>query len=840
MTTSYPHVRRLLGSLGSDWRTVRPDPLDYLADRLPDEEAAAVTAELGELCARADSEYDYVSVLVDCGARFSPYSEFGTAERFVRQLRDRLSGRADGQDTDQEPVRPAAGGNGAHRVRLPECPRLRQLLVLCYAKGCTTFGQVLADIDCRLGRLVDLGDVDPGAIAAELAELLEVGRSESDFASVTTGAGAMLTPDAQCPTTGDFLQALRQRLAAPGAGGPELATSPGPVIDGTLGGLKRGDLHAAMTGLARMYGVPELGTTNFPAFHARVGELLDQVLPQWIAGFVDDATQAAETVADDASWMRARWMRSAIELLLTAYADRAAAEFVDRIQVAQIDELLCAPTCRFGVPAGKSAPRFANSHWWWRPALVGGNAANCAGLPMHPRWYPGPGVWRVKVPAGDASRGEAPAAAELSTSMIDASLAAFGDRMRARNATVMVQVLDEEGSVVWADASMTAQVRNGALVVTDPDLADAPAGEHVLTTVTVRGTFGRAGHRAEWSIELMRESGEDGREHTTGGSAVFALTAAYDPAGVDLPTVSAADAAELAAALRTWEERLGAGMASWRSSSRPTLVSRYGWGCDALGGGPAPARPLLHGISAHLWAGELRLGLVGICRAFGAGLVGDVDLRTWREDWVAALSQAGPDTVGQLLGELVDETRRLDYPRWHLLCAIRSGIQFVGDELDDERLAGLFPVAAVGNFDDAMRSFGRRFGPVPREHVPGGVRGTLWERHPWWRYPVDRENANPLVELDALAESLWAELDRPERDRKTKASTKSLATVLKVVRAVCEGEVAGFSDRVATEVSEQVAQKWDLGAALTDDVLRYFQPIARGREWPLPMPRGLR
>ncbi|MPY85980.1 MAG: hypothetical protein GEV00_22610, partial [Actinophytocola sp.] len=57
MITAYPLVRWLLGTLGADWRAERRDPLDYLVRRVDDEDAAAVSAELGELCARAGSEY---------------------------------------------------------------------------------------------------------------------------------------------------------------------------------------------------------------------------------------------------------------------------------------------------------------------------------------------------------------------------------------------------------------------------------------------------------------------------------------------------------------------------------------------------------------------------------------------------------------------------------------------------------------------------------------------------------------------------------------------------------------------------------------------------------------
>src|SRR5690606_8914844 len=144
--------------------------------------------------------------------------------------------------------------------------------------------------------------------------------------------------------------------------------------------------------------------------------------------------------------------------------------------------------------------------------------------------------------------------------------------------------------------------------------------------------------------------------------------------------------------------RLDAPLTDWRSNTHPTLVSRYGWGCEVFADGPPRPRPLLSGVSRHLWAGELRLGLVGICPAYGAGLLDSPRARVWRDDWIAALAAVGHGSVERFLTGLVDETRRLDYPRWHQLCAARSGIQLVGERLDDERLAGLFPADAVRRF----------------------------------------------------------------------------------------------------------------------------------------------
>lgn len=835
MTTTYPLVRRLLGTMGADWRAERSDPLDYLAHHVDRADAAAVSAELGELCARAASEYDYVSLIVASGARFTPYGQFGTAADFVHQLRERLASPAvvapAVQETEQaEDAEPEAATYQVEPVADElSCPRLGKLLVMLYAKGLTTPSHALDAVDHGLGRLIDRGDVEPLVIAAELADLLEGEHTEADLVRVVSRTGVGFTPDPAYPTTTDFLRGLRQRLAEPTGGGPEYGVTPAAVVEGTLTALKQGDLHAAMTGLARMYGAPELGTAAFPVFEQRVGELLDHVLPHAVADYVDDVTLAAETVADDASWTRARWMRSAVELLLTAHAGRAAADFVDRAQVAQIDDLLCAPTCGFGVPVGRTHPRFPNSHWWWALESRSVAPASRAGLPMHARWYPAQGVWRVRVPLGDTGAADETAVArDLSRRLLDATTAAFGAHLKPRSATAMVQVLDAEGSVDWADASMTAEVREGAFVVTDPDLASAPPGERVVTVATVRGLLGRGGHRAEWSVEVLRRRGDDGRVLTVGGSAVFSLT--------DGGELGAGDADALATALRAWEEELDTPLTDWRSSTHPTLVSRYGLGCEVFAAGPPRARPLLTGVSKHLWAGELRLGLVGICRAYGAGLLDDPVSRVWQDDWIAALAAAGREPVEEFLTGLVDETRRLDYPRWHQLCAARSGIQLVGERLDDERLAGLFPVDAVRQFDDAMRSFGRRFGPVPRGHVPGeqGGANPLWDGHPWWRYPANATDAGTLVDLDGLATALWAELDRPERERRTKASTRSLATVVRAVQAVCEGESAGFTERVAHTVCEQVTERWDLGASLTDDVLKYFQPIARSTGWPLP------
>ncbi|MQA79348.1 MAG: hypothetical protein GEV10_12870 [Streptosporangiales bacterium] len=825
MTTAYPLVRRLLGTLADDWRTERPDPIEFLTGHADEacDDVAAVATELDELCESAGSEYDYVSVIVESGARFTPYTEYGSAELFLTRLRDRLAEAAAHVPASARAAEVPALTSApvpAARVAtgLSACPRLHSLLVMLYAKGCATTSRVLEEVEHGLGRLVEVADVDPGAIAAELAELLEEGRSEADFAEVVARSGAHFTYDAACPTTGDLLVGLRERLVSPVAAGPEMAGTPAAVIEGTLAALKRGDLHPAMTGLVRMYGVPELRIADFPAFEARVGDLLDHVLPSWVADYVDDATQVAQTVADDADWTRARSMRSALELLVTTYRDRAAAEFVDRAEIARIDALLTAPTCHFGVAVGRTAPRFPNSHWWWVLDPPAESAANRAGLPMHPRWYPGRGVWRIELPMpGDGGAG---ASAELAERMVRGTLSAFGDLFEPRTATAMVQALGADGAVLWADASLGAEVRGDHLVVTDPDLAHAPVAGRVVTAATVRGAFGRGGHRAALSVELLRRRGDDDREVTSGGCAVLVVDAELE----------AVDNGALTEVLRAWEDELGAPISDWRSSTRPTMVSRYGWGPGMFGADAALSRPLLHGVSRHLWRGELRPGLAGLCRVFGAGVLDGIDGTAWREDWIAALANGGRRAVEVMFADLVDTTRLLDYPRWHLLCAVRSGAQLVADELQDERLAGLFPVAGMRALDDAMRSFGRRFGPVPAAHVPG----DLYERHPWWRFPSDEANAGEPVELGDLVDALWAELDRPLHERRSKAPTRSLASVLRTARRVAEGEAAGFTERSANDVCTEVTEHWDLGAAMSDDLLRYFQPIAQGSSWPLP------
>lgn len=832
MTTSYPLVRRLLGTLADDWRTERPDPIEFLACHADEacDDVAAVATELDELCASAGSEYDYVSVIVESGARFTPYTDYGSAELFLTRLRDRL---AEAAAHAPSPVRtvevpappevPAAPAPPPARpaLRPPACPRLNALLVMLYAKGCGTASGALEEVEHGLGRLVEVADVDPGAVAAELSELLEECRSEADVAEVLARSGAHFTFDAGCATAADLLAGLRERLVSPVAAGPEMAGTPAAVIEGTLTALKRGDLHPAMTGLVRMYGVPELRTADFPAFETRVGDLLDQVLPFWVADYVDDAVQVAETVADDADWTRARSMRSALELVLTAYRDRAAAEFVDRAEVARIDALLRAPTCHFGVTVGRTAPRFPNSHWWWVLDAPAEEPAHRAGLPMHPRWYPGRGAWRIELPMpGD---GGADASAELAERVVRGTLAAFGELFVPRTATAMVQALDAEGAVLWADASLAAEVRGDRLVVTDPDLARAPAAGRVVTAATLRGVFGRGGHRAELSVELLRSRGDDGREVTSGGYAALVVDAELE----------AVDNGSLTEVLRAWESELGAPISDWRSSTRPTMVSRYGWGPGMFGADvprSAPSLPLLHGVSRHLWRGELRPGLAGLCRVFGAGVLDGIDGTAWREDWIAALANGGRSAVEVLFADLVDTTRILDYPRWHLLCTVRSGAQLVAEELQDERLAGFFPAAGMRALDDAMRSFGRRFGPVPTAHVPG----DLHERHPWWRFPADEADAGEPVELADLVDALWAELDLPVHDRRSKAPTRSLASVLRTARRVAEGEAAGFTERSANDVCTEVKEHWDLGAAMSDDLLRYFQPIARGSGWPLP------
>lgn len=844
-TKRYPGLTRLLGTLDDGWRPGATDVIDYLAGRtevLSDAEARSLAAELARLCDTAAAEYDYVRVLVDSGARFTPYGTFGSAGEFLDLLRHRVDdcmarrsdARADGEP--EPPVGPEPVPPPGRRSDPVAPPQLARLLVLLYAKGGTTPTRVLDELDHDAARLVEVGAVDLDVLADELADLLGGGsgrsgagaddaeRTEAEYARMVAGTGVHLTPDAAHPTIDVFLRALRARVTEPAAGDPVHSNAPAVVVEGTLDALKRGRFHRAMTGLVRMYGVAELRITEFALFERKVGELLDHVLAPVVADYVDDATLAAQTVGDDRAWTRVRWMRSAVEILVTAHTTRAAARYVDREQLAYLDQLLRAPTCRFAPVDGRVSPRFPNSHWWWTPAPPGSTDAHRAGLPVHPRWFPADAVWRVTVPPPVAEHGgDAAVAAALAADMVRASVTALGEHFEPRRTTVMVQVLDGDGSVVWADASLSARLSGNRVVVTDPGYVAAPVGERVPTCVTVRGVFGHARIPAEWSVEVLRGRGDDGREVTSSGSAVLALS------GADRGLPAIGDRLHLEAVLRAWTVELGAPVLDWRSRAWPHLVSRRGLSPELFAGERLSSHALRVAVSRQLWAGDLRPGLVGLARVLGGTTEPVEDLRHWRTDWVAALADAGSDAVDAVLAELVDETRALDYPRWLLLCAARSGLQLVGDELADDRLAGLVSQAGVRALDDAMRTFGHRVGPAGGEHMPAGL-----ANHPWWGYPEWTENAGRPLALAELTERLWAELDRPERDRRTKAPTRSLASVLRVVRRVADGEVAGLSTRVAGEIVEQVTDRWDLGAALTDQLLRYVGPVATAVAWPTP------
>lgn len=833
-TKRYPGLTRLLGTLDDGWRPGTADVLDYLAGRtegMSDADARALAAELAALCDTAAAEYDYVRVLVDSRARFTPYGTFGSAGEFLGALRDRVDdcvatrrdARADGEP---EPAPSASTGpRPGPRAAYPVAPpQLARLLVLLYAKGGTTPGRMLDELDHDAARLVEVGAVDLGVVADELADLLGGGHTEAEYGRMVAGTGAHLTPDSAHPTVGAFLRALHARLIEPAAGDPVHSNAPAVVVEGILDALKRGRFHRAMTGLVRMYGVAELRITEFALFERKVGELLDHVLAPTVADYVDDAVLAAQTVGDDGGWTRVRWMRSALEILLTAYATRAAARYVDRAQLAYLDQLLRAPTCCFAPAQGLVAPRFPNSHWWWTPVPSGREDAHRAGLPVHPRWFPADAVWRVAVPPPVVEDGgDTAVAAALAAEMVRASVTAFGEHFEPRSTTAMVQVLDGDGSVVWADAALSARLSGTRVVVTDPCCVDAPAGERVPTCVTVRGVFGHGQIPAEWSVEVQRGRGDDGRETTSGGTAVFAISGA----GRGFPAIG--DRLHLEAALRAWSDELGAPVVDWRSRAWPAMVSRHGLSPELFAGEPRAPHALCVAVSRLLWAGQLRSGLVGLARVLGGAPEPVGELREWRVDWAAALADAGRDGVDTVLAELVDETRALDYPRWLLLCAARSGLQLVGDVLADDRLARLVSETGVRALDDAMRTFGHRVGPVAGVHVPAGLAS-----HPWWRYPAWTQNAARPLALDELTERLWAELDLPERERRTKAPTRSLASVLRVVRRVADGELPGLSATTAGAIVEQVSDRWDLGAALTDQLLRYVDPVATAEAWPTP------
>src|SRR5690606_28981375 len=194
---------------------------------------------------------------------------------------------------------------------------------------------------------------------------------------------------------------------------------------------------------------------------------------------------------------------------------------------------------------------------------------------------------------------------------------------------------------------------------------------------------------------------------------------------------------------------LGAPVTDWVSAANPATVGRFGWGRETFAHDLPRPHPLLTGISRHLWDGDLLSALAGLTRVYAGQVFADVDRRPWETDWVAALQYLGPDGWDEFVVRLVHWSRSVTDDDWYLLCAARSGIQLLADELGP-RLPGYVRAGRVRTLDVAMRTFGHQFGPVPLTCVPA----RLHRVHKWWRYPAGTRGADLAVSLPELAVEL--------------------------------------------------------------------------------------
>lgn len=797
----YPALRRLLATMTGSWRAANEDAVGFLVGGARAQAAGdrahteTLVGELDDLLAASTSEFHFIQVVIESGAHFSPYGEFPSAEAFVRALRDRLAA----------PPPAGAPSPSTARASVPEpeavdFPLLRRLLRSLWSgwRDHSDDVDVVDHLVLETRDLVELEGIEPASLLAEIDRLLSSGWSRSEHTHFLRDAGANYS---RAGTVEQFWRDLREQVAELGAGMPRPTVDPVAVTAETLDALSHGAFARAMTGLVRRYATPALRTGEFAGFRSRFAERLDKVLPQWVERYVDRTCHVAQCVVDDATWTRARWMRSAVELLTTEFAGSDAAAFVDPHQVAVIDGLLASPVARFARVSGSSEPDLPDSHWWWHPEPPG--AVGHVGLPTHLRWYRGWGTWQARV---DVRPDET--SAELSARMVRAGLVGLAGAFTPREATVAVQVHDDGAQ--WAGRSLSARVIGDRLVVDDARLAAAPDGERVITSATIRGTVGDVD--ACWSVELVEPLGE-----AVWGWAVLV---------VDRSTASDGTLAE---ALRGWEYELGAPLLDWTSAAMPTLIGRYGWEGETFAHDPPRPHSLLTGISRHLWDGDLQLGLTGLARVYAGELFDHIDGRPWEDDWVAALRYVGADGWAEFVGRLVHWTRDLSAQEWYVLCATRSGIQFVDEELGGERLAGLVDPHRVRTLDVAMRAFGHLFGPIPLSSVPG----RLHRVHKWWRYPAGTPGGADRADLRRLVVELRAELDR--EDRPTGAETSTLTTILRGCERVLDGTLVGFGARDAESVCRLVTDGWTADATLADQVLGYFQPIKHHESlWALP------
>lgn len=831
---AYPALRRLLGTMTGDWRAVDASVVAFLSAKAVSGElpggAEGVVTELDELLGAATSEFHYVQVVIESGANFSPYGEFHTAGEFLRALRSRLADPRGARGAAAEGAAAGDGGAGrpaatAARADLADAapserPLLRRLLRTLWSgwRDASDDVDVVEHLGAAVRDLIDLAGVPPVAILAEIDQLLQAGWSHADHVSFLAETGAYDVGSGDAET---FWQQLRDHVAELAERHPRPEADPKTVTEATLAALDHGQFGRAMTGLVRRYGLPALRGGDLPHFRATVSALLDRVLPQWVERYVDALCYAAQSVADDIDWTRVRWMRSAVELLLTEYARTDAAAFVDTDQVGLVDGLLAAPTCRFRLARGAPVPQLPDSHWWWagQEGHPERDGVARVGHPAHLRWYRGWSAWQARpARSHDESLTPVAVARELSARMIRAGLVGFAGLLQPRAASVTVQVLDAGGTAIWSARSLPARTLGDRLVVDDADLTAAPPGERVISSATVRGRVGDV--TASWSAELIRTC-HGAEEMTRWGWATLVVDGG----------LSTADDATLGTALKTWEEELAAEVTDWSSAATPTLIGRYGSARETFAHDPPRPHPLLIGISRHFWDGELLLGLAGVARVYAAHLFDEVDRRPWETDWVAALRYLGADGWDEFIGRLVHWTRELAADDWYLLCAARSGLQFVAEELAGDQLAALIRQDRVATLDDAMRTFGHPFGPIPLTSVPS----RLHRRHKWWRYPAGPSEADDPPTLQALVVELRAELDRPEQDRSTKAPADALRRILAGCERVLDGTLPGFRGADAATVNRLVADGWNAAATLTGRLRGYFQPIEHHAEsWALP------
>ncbi|MBO0830262.1 MAG: hypothetical protein J2P24_21010, partial [Streptosporangiales bacterium] len=503
------------------------------------------------------------------------------------------------------------------------------------------------------------------------------------------------------------------------------------------------------------------------------------------------------------------WMRSALELVRPDHAGRDAAAFVDPAQLGAVDGVLRDRMRRHPDYAAGVAVELPATHWWWAGGPVAGPAVAFG-------WQAGAGVWQATVTTAESG---ARPARRLVDRMVRATADGLGGLLEVRDVRAEIDVLDQAGVAVWYDRAVPVAIAGDRLVV-PKEITGAPPGERLLTAVTARSVLAD-GATARWTVELVR----DGKTGAPSGSAVATFVLDAEP--------PASRAAAFEAALRVWEDGLGVPLGDWRSATRPTSIGRYGWGRETFAYDPPRAHPLLNGVSAHLWDGELGPALVGLTRGYAVDVVADVDRGPWEEDWIAALGYLGGEQWDGYLAGLVAATRQLTDQRWYELCLARSGIQFVAEELADPRLDGVVDPARIAALDVAMRTFGHRFGPVPLDDVPG----RLHRVHRWWRYPSGTNSGARASTPSELAAELRREVAWPEHERSTGAPTVSLAGIASALDRVLSGEQPGCDGAVAAEICDDVANSWVGTADLTKHVLGFFRPIAyHARLWRTPDP----